>query len=200
MAYKDFTISDLTLNFGLEERLEELFGDDVAPVTPSSWLQQTLAFTRTLPARSEKAKSEAFVFPLLLELRQRNEEFFNIYSGEQLNIDKQLKGECDFILSRNQHTYALSQPIFTLVEAKKGDIDLGLPQCMAQMYGAWKFNEQHGQPPLPIYGCVTNADEWLFLRFFAPHYGIDTRKYFISDLPLLLGVLQHIITQYKAVS
>jgi hypothetical protein len=196
MAYKDYTLEAIKDEFGIEDKLKKLF-DAIEAIEPSQWLKQTLSFTGNLPKRSEKAKSEAVVFPILLEMRQRNHEFFNIHSGENLNINKKLRGECDFILSKNTQTYSISYPIFSVVEAKKGDIDLGLPQCIAQMIGSKLYNEKHHQDNLFVYGCVTTADEWLFLKLEENTIFIDTQKYFIQDLPKILGIFQFVINQYK---
>lgn len=51
-----------------------------------------------------------------------------------------------------------------VVEAKKQDIDLGIPQCAVQMYASKKFNENKKTPVPYIYGCVTTGREWKFMR------------------------------------
>ena len=98
MAYSDFTLADLAEKFGVKNRLESLF-DVKELLEPSDFLKQGLQAAKELPARTEKAKSESIVFPIILEMRRRNDNFFTIYSGENLNADESngLKGECDAI-------------------------------------------------------------------------------------------------------
>ncbi len=101
MTYENFTLDQLEQDFGLKNHTQNLF-DNIHPISPSSMLQQALKIAEELPIRSEKAKSESIVFPILIELRNINKKFFTIYSGDSLNVDteKGLKGECDFILAK----------------------------------------------------------------------------------------------------
>ena len=197
MSYSDFTLKDLQNKFGLKNRVTNLFQKFEA-LEPSDWLKTTLFKTAQLPARSEKSKSETIVFPILLELRDRNKNFITIYSGENLSADEEkgLKGECDFIITQDTGTFDINYPIIQLVEAKKNDIETGVPQCAAQMAGAKIFNEKNNVNTPVIYGCVTTGDEWLFLKL-GDELLIDKRKYFLIELGELLAVFQNIIDEYK---
>jgi hypothetical protein len=199
MAYGDFTLEEIEERFGIKNRIASLF-PELAPIEPSDFLKQVLSVVRGLPLRSEKSKSEALVLPLLLELRHRNNDFFTIYSGENLAADEArgLKGECDFILAKDIHSYSINYPIIQIVEAKKGDLDLGVPQCAAQMIGAKVFNEKKGVQLERIYGCVTNGHEWLFMKLEGELF-IDERPFYLVKLNELLAVFQSIIDYYKAV-
>lgn len=112
MAYGDFTLSDLESRFGIANQRKRLF-DAIDPVEPSGRLKAELLEIQEMPIRSEKAKSEWIVVSILKELRQRNDKFFTIYSGENLNSDEArgLKGECDFILAKDTGTLDISFPI-----------------------------------------------------------------------------------------
>ncbi len=197
MAYTDFTLKDLHNKFGIKNKVVKLFGK-FEPIEPSDWLTVTLNKAKLLPARSEKAKSESIVYPILLELRDRNNNFITFYSGDNLNADeaKGLKGECDFIITKDVGTFDLNFPIIQIVEAKKHDIDSGVPQCAAQMLGAKIFNEQNNAPVISIYGCITTGDEWLFMKL-SDELHIDNQKYYLNELNELLAVFQHIIDDYK---
>jgi len=83
-----------------------------------------------------------------------------------------------------------------MVEAKKNDMDIGIPQCAAQMLGAKIYNEKNNVKTKFIYGCVTTGEEWLFLKL-DEHLIIDKRKYFLNELGELLAVFQNIIDNYK---
>lgn len=196
MAYSDYTLSELQEKYGMSNHVELIFAPNSAKVAPSEWLLQALAIAQELPVRSEKAKSELIVMPILIELRNRNEKYITIYSGDSLNIDDKLKGECDFILAKDTGSFEMNTPILQIVEAKKNDVEIGIPQCAAQMIGAKKYNERKNIPINTIYGCVTTGDDWLFMKL-TDKIVIDTRKYYLGNLSELLGVFQQIIDFFK---
>ena len=155
--------------------------------------------------------SIAFIGPVLGMINFQKETyrtFFNhglktIFNGKEISgrvdIDEEngLKGECDFILARDTGTFDVSAPIMQVVEAKKNDIEIGIPQCAAQMLGAKIFNEREGNPIEIIYGCVTTGDDWLFMKLENNLLLIDTQKYYLGNLNQLLGVFQTIIDSYR---
>jgi hypothetical protein len=198
MAYKDFTLERLELEFGVKNKRTIIF-EQVLTIAPSEWLLKTLELGRMLPIRSEKSRSELIVTPVLLEIKQRNADFITFYSGERLDADRQhgLIGECDFIIAKETGSYSLSLPLLAVVEAKKQDIDLGINQCAAQLLGARIFNESR-QNLLPVlYGCVTTGEDWLFMKLEQNVLKIDTKKYNLQELPIVLGAFQNIIDFYK---
>ncbi len=200
MAYRDFTLEDIEMQFGIKNRNDTLFADDViTPQTPSSELLRDLAEARELPVRSEKAKSELIVVPILLELRKLTNKFFTIYSGDTLSADKErgLVGECDFLLAKDTGSFSINVPLLSVVEAKKSDIEAGIPQCGAQLIGARVFNEQRGQKLPALYGCVTTADDWKFLKLQDQVITVDKDTYYLRELDVILGIFQHIIGFYQ---
>ena len=132
--------------------------------------------------------------------RLANNRTWAFFSGERFNVDAKLglKGECDFIITQNSKSYIIEAPIFTIVEAKKQDLDLGLGQCTAQMIAARMFNKNNNIDITEMYGCVTSGDNWRFLRLKDSVLHIDEEIYNLKELPLLLGVFQKIIDFYKA--
>jgi hypothetical protein len=64
------------------------------------------------------------------------------------------------------------------------------------MYAARLFNQQNNEPYDTIYGAVTNAYEWIFLKLEGNTVLIDKKRYYLNELPTLLGVLQFITNQY----
>ena len=120
MSYRDFTLGEIEKTFGIKNRRTKVLNSFEA-VTPSETLANELKEVEELPVRSEKAKSEWIVVPILKELRKRNNKFFTIYSGDYLNVDEEtgLKGECDFILAKDIGTFDINYPIIQIVEAKK---------------------------------------------------------------------------------
>lgn len=198
MPYSDFTLRDLKMTFGIQSQ-RTLLVPVIDPIAMSQSLRDDLAMAGQLLLRSEKAKSEWIVTPILKELLRSNGDFFTIYSGELLTADKEkgLVGECDFILGRNMPDMDIALPIFTLVEAKKNDVEVGIAQCAAQMLGAQTYNAQSGITLSAIWGCVTTADEWLFMRLAGTELKINQTKYYYSEIEHVLGIFQYIIDLYR---
>jgi hypothetical protein len=196
-TYSNFKYNDLEqLNLTLKFR--PLF-ENIDLVQPSEWLKQSFLLTVLAPLATEKAKSELIVVPLLNEMKLKNPKTFNFFSGYNFDVDKEkgLKGHCDFLLSSNYDSPVITSPIFAIVEAKRDDFDLGIPQCVAEMYAAKIFNERNKNPQKIIYGAVTIGYSWLFLKLEENIVFQDTKNYSTNNLPELLGVLQKIIDFYK---
>lgn len=202
MAYKNFSLEKLQDEFGivtLRQNLTELHGVEI--VEPSAWLLETLNIMRSLPNRSEKAKSESFIAPILAEIKRHNDDFLTIHSGDFLNVDPEhgLNGECDFILGKETHSLTIDAPLFIVVEAKRQDFDSGIAQCAAQLLGARIFNEKKGIIFPAIYGVITSADVWKFIKLEKLTLYVEDEVYRIQDLSLLLGILQSIVNFYKRI-
>lgn len=158
---QDKTISWLTHSF-TEFKASQKILDDLEEASKESLM-------------TEKAKSEFIVVPILRELRRHNPDRFKIFSGYEFNVDSKqnLTGYCDFMLSANIYKAEVTSPIFCLVEAKNAEIDRGWAQCGAEMYAAQLFNERKGNPQKIIYGCVTNAFSWCFMKLDEKNLYID---------------------------
>ena len=200
MAYTDF-LGDLNKVrdvFGLQFDSVLLF-ENVVEIAPPEWLTNYLEASSTLYLGREKPRSEFLVAPVLAAAREASKRGFAIYSGEPLNADaaQGLVGECDFILTKTAALPVFSAPVMTLVEAKNQDINAGLGQCAAQMYGARIFNQAKGQPISPIFGCVTTGENWQFLKLEDNELKFDNRRYYIDNLKQLLGVFAQIAAHYE---
>ncbi len=198
MAYTDFTLEIIEQKFGVRNQQRPLFAP-LPPLPVSVSLQTALSRARTLPIRTEKARSEWIVAPILVELRDLTDRFFTIYSGDNLNADDDagLRGECDFILTKDTGSFEINYPIFCVVEAKKNDLDIGIPQCAAQLVGARLFNQKRGIVPISLYGCVTTGDDWVFMRLANNELTIDTRKYYLVEIGELLALFVKLIDEFR---
>lgn len=190
MAYSTFNLTKAQEKLGLEYRSADLF-PDVKPIPPPSWLLDTLARGSELTISSEKARNEFIVAPVLLAAREVTGKAFVIYSGATFDVDpeRELNGECDFILAVQDRLPIVQAPVVTMVEAKKADIEDGLGQCVAQMVAAGLFNERRGRGGRPVFGCVTTGEVWQFLRLDGLVVTFDPPRRPLADLPGLLGVL-----------
>jgi hypothetical protein len=193
MSYSDFTLEAIERQFGIFTREAALFAEAPAVQVPA-WLQGWLARGTRLALISEKSRSEFIVVPILLAAREVSGDQFAIYSGQRLDVDpdKGLVGECDFILAVGAALPPLHAPVMTVVEAKKNDIEVGLGQVIAQMLGARKFNEAAGRPLSPVYGCVTTGETWQFLHLADQVALLNTDRYYLDNVSGILRVLQAI--------
>jgi hypothetical protein len=199
MTYSDFSLDLARRLLGLTLTTTPLF-EEVEPVAITPWLREAIDKGLQLALISEKARSELIVVPILLTSRELSHNAFSIYSGQRLDIDpdKGLTGECDFILAKTLPLPVLQAPIVTLVEAKKNDIEGGLGQCAAQMVAAQMFNQQEGSNINTIYGGVTTGEAWQFLKLADNLLYLDSGRYYIDRVDRILGVLQAVIAGYEA--
>ena len=129
MAYNDFSLQDTIGQFDLN-LIESAFCESLPSVSPKAEFLNI--FEQYLPlaqkAKSEKAKSELLVSPILVELLRLADNQIQLFSGEEFNVDRErgLNGFCDFLLSRSTISSIIQAPIVMLVEAKKGELDVGL--------------------------------------------------------------------------
>ena len=195
MAYSDFTFSKLSTKFGLEQESIALFRDiTLEQIEPSSHLLQDLEEAKEMPLYAEKAKSEAIIFPIIKEIKRRNRHI-SIFSGYTFNIDatNDLTGAPDFMISMKPKIVELQRPIFCLVQSKNKTPEEGFAQCAAEMYAARLFNQQTGEPATIVYGAVTNAFEWVFLKLQDNTIFVDLDRYYLVQLNQILGIFQFIV-------
>lgn len=191
MAYTDFTLEAAEARLGLATGLGDLF-PGLRPVAVPGWLGEQLGRGRAVAALvSEKARSEFLVAPVLLACRELVPGDLAIYSGQRLDVDpdRGLTGECDYILALTAPVPRLRAPLVTVLEAKCGDIELGLGQCAAQMTAARLFNERAGTAG-PVYGVVTTGEAWQFLRLDGAALTLHTERLFVDNLGGVLAALQ----------
>jgi hypothetical protein len=196
-SYSAFTLDDLT-DMGLIVN-EETFLDPAAipVVIPSAFLEETLTRGKRRKLISEKAKSEYIIAPILAEMEELNNRSFAIFSGCKLDVDKSLglTGYCDFILSKEPKFPSLNAPIFCVVEAKNDNLELGLAQCIAEMYAAQIFNRKKDKPYKTIYGATTFGFQWKFMQLTDKKVSINEEIFYLNELPKLLGILNYIVNQ-----
>lgn len=197
MAYSDFTIAKIKNNLGLT--LVESMGvfNSIHTYLPSSRLEELVAesLPYVLARSSEKARSELIVSPVLMELRNIRNSEITVFSGEDFNVDpsRGLNGTFDFLVTRSTEKYEVEAPAIVLVEAKKSDLASGVPQCIAEMYAAQEFNRIQGEEVSTIYGCVTSALAWKFIKLEGEVVTIDLMEYYIPPVDKILGILYSMV-------
>lgn len=197
MSYTDFSVEQAENILGVRVESRQLF-TEIKPISVSLWLSESLKKGKQNALISEKARSEFIVAPILLTVQELTENNVQIFSGQTLNVDAErgLMGECDFILTKTKPTPVLKSPIVTIVEAKKNDVDAGLGQCIAQMFGARIYNERRSESSRDIFGCVTTGETWQFLKLREDIVTVDTNRFYIDDVETILGVFKNIINHY----
>ena len=199
MAYSDFrTLRQLEERLSVRHRFDT-FLTAIEPVQPTIFFQNDLREALLYPTYpSEKAKSELLIMPILKEVR-RHSNTFQVFSGFMFDVDSSrgLTGFCDYLLSRNPESVEIADPVFCIVEAKDRTVEEGFAQAGAEMLAAQLYNQQQQHDEPAIYGCVTNADVWMFLRLNGQVLTIDRTRFYIGerDVPELLGTFLQIINQ-----
>lgn len=200
MSYPSFTFPKLKNLYGIEvdSNTQNFFSELALWVEPSERLLLDLAEGKTMPLLTEKAKSELLIMPILRELK-RNLPYITIFSGFLLKVkgDKLLTGNPDFVLSSKPNLVEIDAPVLCLFESKNKSAEEGYAQCAAEMYAARIFNQQMGEPNEVIYGAVTSAFDWIFMKLEGNTVYIDQERYYLNQLPKLLGILQWVLGQYK---
>ena len=200
MPYNDFTLESAETRFCLTTGLGDLF-PKLQPLTVPTWLSDQLERGHAMAALvSEKARSEFLVAPVLLACRELVGGDLAIYSGQRLDVDagQGLSGECDYILALTTPVPRLRAPLITVLEAKRGDIELGLGQCVAQMVGARLFNERAGSPTGTLYGAVTTGEAWQFIRLADSVVTLHSSRMFIDGLGMILAAFRAVLVESSA--
>ncbi|MGL4420797.1 MAG: hypothetical protein ACRCZF_09055 [Gemmataceae bacterium] len=194
MAFSEFTLESAVSTLGISVQEADLF-----PVLPAArvpeWLMGMLERGTRLALISEKARSEFIVVPILLATRELSGHRMAIFSGQRLDVDpiRGLSGECDFLLALGPAVPPLQAPIAAVVEAKRNDVEAGLGQCIAQMTAARKFNQDTQVSHTVMYGCVTTGETWQFLRLDGDVAVLDRRRFYLDNVPGVLGAWQAIV-------
>jgi hypothetical protein len=197
MAYADFTIERLKKQFGITI-IENI---SLFPAPRRGLLSSELStllkyyFPLAQAIGTEKAKSEFIIAPILGELKRANGDVIGLFSGYDFDVDKDegLTGRCDFIISKSSEQYAIEAPVLVMVEAKNDRLKDGVPQCIAEMLAANKFNQARENPIKMIYGVVSTGNIWKFLKLQDNRVYIDIDEYHFKEIEAILGILTDIV-------
>jgi hypothetical protein len=198
MAYNNFTLETVLDRFDLNLG-EERFCQSLTTVEPQPEFLVIFEdlFELGESAKSEKAKSELLVTPVLAQARKLTGRRVQLFSGEEFNVDQErgLNGFCDFLFSKSVNRFAIESPILMLVEAKRGEIESGWGQCVAEMVAAQIYNKNQGEIITAIYGCVTSGRLWQFFKLEDDLITIDPNNYSLLPVQKILGILKWILSQ-----
>lgn len=193
MSYSDFkTLEQAVTAFNLTVVEGGTFLN-ASPIPPSPYLQQTLE--REIPwaiaVGTEIARREGLTHSILMEVREQLNRQISLFAGRDFTVDptKGLNGYCDYLISQSPTQSIITAPVVVVADAKKGDLDLGLGQCVAGMVGAWEFNAKRDRSISAIYGTITTGSLWKFLRLIETELTLDLTEYSIQSVDTILGIL-----------
>lgn len=202
MSYSHFTTMQLRETYHLEITEQAGLFAATPAATVSNWLRETLRKQTVLALRgnSEKARSEYLIAPILAEVYEQMQPRVNLFSGVEFNVDvlSGLSGFCDFLFSLSPLTREIEAPIVSIVEAKKENINAGIPQCFAELVAAQIFNARAGHPIETLYGVVTTGTDWQFLRLQGTAATIDSDLYYLANVETIVGILTFMLRQTPA--
>jgi co-chaperonin GroES (HSP10) len=198
MSYSDFNLSQINKIFGvnIDEKLGIFTNIKITEIDPFfiKYLQNNIPLAQSIG--TEKAKSEMIIAPVLIEVRRILDNKISLFSGIDFNVDPEhgLNGFCDFLISLSPQQLYVTSPIITLVEAKNDNLKSGIAQCIAEMIAAAKLNQQEDNQIQQIYGCVTNGNQWLFMKLENNQVTVDLSEYYINEPEKIISIFVKIIT------
>ena len=199
MAYLDFNLKKVQDAFQINFVEKSGIFADTAPHPISAYLRETLQENVSLATsiNIEKARSELIIAPVLVEVRKLLDRKISLFSGIELNVDKDrdLSGFCDFIISDSPEQLFLKAPVITIVEAKNENMMSGLGQCLAEMVAARLFNEREGHRIATVYGAVTSGNLWKFVKLDDDAAHIDLDDYAFKEPDRIVGILLAMATR-----
>ena len=156
-------------------------------LAPSDILLGTLARTKSLALSASEAAKVTVTDAILLEIVPH-------YSGLRIWKEEPLEtgnagGIANFLIAPSRGY--LETPLLCAVEAKFGDFTAGEVQCIAEM-AACRDNARDGHD-LEVHGIVSNGQVWVFYRLTRTPEVFVSGTYTMTDLPKLLGALDHVI-------
>lgn len=198
MSYSDFSLNQIKEQFSLDIVEDRVLFQNPRAFPVSDLLKQLME--RYIPLanwiNTEKARSEFIIAPILAELKWQMKDRMSLFSGVDFTVDSSqgLNGRCDYIISKAKEQLMVSAPVVMLVEAKNENIINGIPQCIAEMIAAQRFNQARHNTVSTLYGVVTTGSLWRFLKLEdTPQAFVDIKEYYIENLSQIMGILEEIV-------
>ena len=153
--YFDFAnpTEEIANTFGYTFAVKILDLPTAANVDKTTIIALQESFYEILPKiamNSEIAKRDFMIAPILWGVIRHAQAKINV--EYPIDIDNRLSGSLDYLLRSNQE--------IIVIEAKKGDIDKGFNQLVAEMIALDKHEE--GESPSSLYGAVSIGELWRF--------------------------------------
>ncbi len=198
MSYSDFTIDLLKERFGIRLIEDTVFFPSPKLFQVPEFLSELLRKYVPLATmmNTEKSRSELIIAPVLVEFKLTSKKKISLFSGTEFNVEQKegLNGRCDYIISKSEEQLTLNAPVIVIVEAKNENIISGIPQCIAEMIAAMRFNILKENRIDTIYGIVTTGSLWRFLKLESNNTAyVDMTEYHIQNIDKIIGILDDIV-------
>ncbi|MCU0446641.1 MAG: hypothetical protein MUE85_17175 [Microscillaceae bacterium] len=190
MAFKKFKLIDDVVDYFQLSFQKENFLVHNSPIKAPDYLRSELEYVMThIPYKvSEAAIRENILYPVLKEVFKRYDDSLMLWANKSISYNKELSGMPDYILAKQSERGKIifGKPLLAVVEAKKDDFEGGWAQCLLEMYTIQKIN---GKPELPIYGIVSNGDNWEFGKLENTLFTENEKFYTIQQLDELFAIV-----------
>jgi hypothetical protein len=188
--FSSFKKKDAFKQLNLEELL--VWELKAAAIVPSNFFQERLVRLKRHFDLDDCEDSKKLLIDAVCDEALEGIDRLKIWKGANLE-GEMTTGVADYLVAERKGY--LEAPFLCIIEAKKDDFEQGLAQCLVEMQACQWENRQANpqrQPPIEIFGIVTNGTTWQFYRLAATGEVYETPAYSIGDLELLLGRLHHV--------
>ncbi len=196
MAYTDFkTLAQVEKELKVNIKQASKLYVDIKPIELSSWFIETmdLSYDLAININTEAARQSLIVDNVLIELKKKLP--ISLFIKKYFNVDasKGLTGNPDGLVCNHLDELEIKAPVIVLVEAKNNDINLGFPQCIAEMIAAALFNNKANIVRNTIYGVVTDGISWRFIKLNDNTVTIDRHTYPFHGGCKIIAILKSFI-------
>jgi hypothetical protein len=163
------------------------------PLAPSDILLAVLERAKSFALTASEAAKVTLIDALLLEIVPRYPGL-KVWKEEPLEIAN-ASGIADYLIAPNRGY--VETPLLCAVEAKLDDFTAGEIQCIAEMAACRDNNLRDGYD-IEVHGIVSNGQGWVFYRLTRTPEVLVSGLFTMTDLPKLLGILNHVIAACDA--
>ncbi len=142
---------------------------------------------------NEEAVKALILTPIVVNVIKQLHGKYSILYGEYIEVDEDLKGRCDLIVSKVEEddtNDTLGDYPVVVFEAKKKTIEEASSQCAAELVALHKLGK-HAQ-----YGVISTGDDWMFLEIFPEQQLVyqHHRKFYLPDIRRVADILLSMLT------
>jgi hypothetical protein len=196
MPFKKFkTIDEVANTYQLSFHKSNWMRELPQVQVPADLKRELHYMTQSYPYKvSEAAICESIIFPILREVWRNFDDTLMIWSHRAISFNKKLSGIPDYLIAKQSPLGKLvfGEPLLAVVEAKKDDFQLGWAQCALEMYTIQQINQK---PELPVYGIVSNGDQWEFGQLENTQLTQNERFFTILQLEELFAAITYLFDQ-----
>jgi hypothetical protein len=172
----------------LELRELQSWDQVVVPTIASDFFNERLARLQRHFDLDVCEESKKLLIDAVCEEALEGFDTIKVWKGANLQSDT-TTGVADYLIA--EHKGYLEAPFLCIIEAKKDDFEQGLAQCLVEMQACQWENKQVGRS-IETLGIVSNGNAWAFYRLALDGSVYKTELYALTDLPTVLGWLNHI--------